>query len=153
MPRVDGSVWRALKRRGQAAHGTTPFAVAATCWAVVLGQHARQDEVMVGAAVHGGRERAALARTVGYLVNTVALRIDLRGSPDVDELFSSCGATVRDALAHSDGMWATVAAATMASATNASATTVAAATTEVTTVATTTANKNDNAASGWLACL
>ena len=112
MPRVDGSVWRALKRRGQAAHGTTPFAVAATCWAVVLGQHARQDEVMVGAAVHGGRERAALARTVGYLVNTVALRIDLRGSPDVDELFSRCGATVRDALAHSDGMWATVAAAT-----------------------------------------
>ena len=40
---------------------------------------------MVGAAVHGGRELAALERTVGYLVNTVALRIDLQGEPTVDE--------------------------------------------------------------------
>nr|QEO74438.1 condensation domain-containing protein [uncultured bacterium] len=88
---------RALARR----HGTTPFAVAVAAFGAVIGRHAAQDDILVGAAA-AGRNRPELEALVGFFVNTLVVRVDLRGDPTVAELLRRVHAHVLDGLAHED---------------------------------------------------
>ncbi|MBP7241272.1 amino acid adenylation domain-containing protein [Amaricoccus sp.] len=67
--------------------GATLFMVALAAFAVVLGRHSGQDEVVVGTPV-AGRSRSELEPLIGLFLNTVVLRIDLAGDPTFRELIA-----------------------------------------------------------------
>lgn len=60
-------------------NGITPYAVLLACYATLLGQECDLDEIAIGTPA-SLRDRASLRHTVGYLVNTVPIRCQLRGS-------------------------------------------------------------------------
>jgi amino acid adenylation domain-containing protein len=63
---------RSLSRQ----HGVTPFMVLLAAWAVLLGRHADQDDVLIGSPV-AGRNRREIEGLIGFFVNTLVLRISL----------------------------------------------------------------------------
>jgi amino acid adenylation domain-containing protein len=87
----------ALARR----HGATLFTTLLAGWAAVLGRLSGQREVVVGtpAANRGRREIEGL---IGFFVNTLALRVDLSGSPSVAELLGRVKERALAAQAHQD---------------------------------------------------
>jgi amino acid adenylation domain-containing protein len=54
-------------------------------WAALLGRLSGQEEVVIGTPV-ANRRRVEIEGLIGFFVNTLALRIDLRGAPRVGEL-------------------------------------------------------------------
>ncbi|HEX3758873.1 MAG TPA: amino acid adenylation domain-containing protein, partial [Kofleriaceae bacterium] len=88
---------RALGRR----HGVTPYMAVLASWAAALGRLANQDEVVIGGPV-AGRDRPETEPLIGFFINTLALRIDLRGDPTVAELLARTRAQVVAAQAHQD---------------------------------------------------
>jgi amino acid adenylation domain-containing protein len=88
---------RALSRR----HGVTLYMTMLASWAAVLARFANQDEVVIGSPV-AGRNRTEIEPLIGFFVNTLALRIDLRGDPTVSELLARTRAQVLDAQLHQD---------------------------------------------------
>ncbi|WP_331876217.1 amino acid adenylation domain-containing protein, partial [Longimicrobium sp.] len=88
---------RALSRR----HGTTLHMTLLAGWGAVLGRLAGQDDVVVGtpSANRGRREIEAL---IGFFVNTLALRIELGGSPSVSDLLRRTKERALEAQHHQD---------------------------------------------------
>jgi amino acid adenylation domain-containing protein len=88
---------RALSRR----HGATLFMTLLAGWATVLGRLSGQDDVVVGtpSANRGGREIEGL---IGFFVNTLALRVDLSGSPTVAQVLARVKERALDAQHHQD---------------------------------------------------
>lgn len=83
------------------ASGTTLFTVLLTGYQALLHRYTGQDDIVVGAPTTG-RARAGFARTVGYLVNPVALRVGHRAADTFRDLLARTDTTVRGALAHAD---------------------------------------------------
>ncbi len=79
----------------------TPFAVYMAAWAALVHRLSGADEVAFGVPV-AGRDRAELQSVVGMFVNTVVVRLDLRGDPPFTELCRRVLGTMLDALDHSD---------------------------------------------------
>ncbi|MFL5383082.1 MAG: non-ribosomal peptide synthase/polyketide synthase, partial [Longimicrobiaceae bacterium] len=73
-----------LKALGQ-RHGTTPFMTLLAGWAALLARLSGQDDVVVGTP-SANRGRAEIEGLIGFFINTLALRVDLSGSPTVAEL-------------------------------------------------------------------
>jgi len=73
-----------LKALGQ-RRGTTLFMTLLAGWAAVLGRLSGQDDVVVGTP-SANRGRAEIEGLIGFFVNTLALRVELSGSPTVAEL-------------------------------------------------------------------
>jgi amino acid adenylation domain-containing protein len=73
-----------LKALGQ-RHGTTTFMTLLAAWAALLARLSGQDDVVVGTP-SANRGRAEIEGLIGFFVNTLALRVDLSGSPTVAEL-------------------------------------------------------------------
>ena len=63
-------------------HGTTLFMTLLAGWAVLLARLSGQQEVVIGTPV-ANRGRAEIEGLIGFFVNTLALRLDLSGSPSV----------------------------------------------------------------------
>ncbi|WNM39240.1 amino acid adenylation domain-containing protein [Micromonospora halotolerans] len=85
-----------------ATSGSTPFTVLLAGWQLLLARLAGVRDLAV-AVPHNGRRGAELAEMIGFFVNTVAIRADLRD--DVrsgHELLSRTRRTLLDALAHAD---------------------------------------------------
>ena len=72
---------KALSRR----HGTTLFMTLLAGWAALLARLSGQQDVVIGTPV-ANRGRAEIEGLIGFFVNTLALRLDLSGSPTVSEL-------------------------------------------------------------------
>ncbi|MET0397259.1 MAG: amino acid adenylation domain-containing protein [Longimicrobiaceae bacterium] len=72
---------RALARRA----GSTPYAVLAAAFGTVLGRWADQDDLLLG-SVLSIRSRPELEGVVGFLANTLPLRVRLEGDPTAREL-------------------------------------------------------------------
>ncbi|HEX9937850.1 MAG TPA: amino acid adenylation domain-containing protein, partial [Longimicrobium sp.] len=72
---------RSLSQR----HGTTLFMTLLAGWAAVLSRLSGQADVVVGTPT-ANRGRAEIEGLIGFFVNTLALRVDLSGSPTVAEL-------------------------------------------------------------------
>ncbi|HEV2887973.1 MAG TPA: amino acid adenylation domain-containing protein, partial [Jatrophihabitans sp.] len=88
---------RALSRRS----GCTLFMTVLAGWALVLNRLSGQDEVVIGTPT-ANRRRAELEALIGFFVNTLALRIDLAGSPTGTELLDRVRAVTLAALEHQD---------------------------------------------------
>ena len=67
---------KGLSRR----HGTTLFMTLLAGWAALLGRLSGQEEVVIGTPV-ANRRRVEIEGLIGFFVNTLALRMDLRGGP------------------------------------------------------------------------
>ncbi|KOV78015.1 hypothetical protein ADL03_40895 [Nocardia sp. NRRL S-836] len=92
---VDG-----MRRLGE-AEGATLYMVLATAWAVVLSRWADRADVVWGTAI-AARTRTELEGLVGFFVNTLALRVDVRAPMTFRELLGRVRRTCLDAYAHQD---------------------------------------------------
>ncbi|HWW19888.1 MAG TPA: amino acid adenylation domain-containing protein, partial [Steroidobacteraceae bacterium] len=72
---------RALSRR----QGTTLFMTVLTAWALVLSRLSGQQDLVIGVP-SANRARKEIEGLIGFFVNTLALRIDLSGSPTLEQL-------------------------------------------------------------------
>src|SRR5262249_6000507 len=88
---------KALSRR----HGTTLFMTLLGSWAVLLGRLSGQPEVVIGTPV-ANRGRREIEKLIGFFVNTLALRVDVSGSPRVGELLDRMKVQVIAAQQHQD---------------------------------------------------
>ena len=70
-------------------------------WAVLLARLSGQQDVVVGSPV-ANRGQMETEKLIGFFVNTLALRIDLSGSPTVRELLARTKKTTLDAQRHQD---------------------------------------------------
>ncbi|WP_420127866.1 amino acid adenylation domain-containing protein [Longimicrobium sp.] len=82
-------------------HGATLFMTLLAGWAALLGRLAGQDDVVVGTPT-ANRGRAEIEGLIGLFVNTLALRVDLSGSPTVAELLGRVKARALEAQANQD---------------------------------------------------
>jgi amino acid adenylation domain-containing protein/non-ribosomal peptide synthase protein (TIGR01720 family) len=95
-PALSAAV-RGLCRR----QGATPFMALLAAWAVLLGRHAGQEDVLVGTPV-AGRNRWEIEGLIGFFVNMLVLRTDLSGAPSFGELLGRVRGSSIQAFAHQD---------------------------------------------------
>lgn len=95
-PEVVASL-RALARE----QGATLFMGVLAAFSVLLGRYSGQDEVVIGSPV-AGRTRIETEGVIGFFVNTIVLRCDLRGNPGFRELLARTRDRATRAYAHQD---------------------------------------------------
>ena len=88
---------KALSRRQE----TTLFMTVLAGWAVVLGWLSGREDVVIGTPT-ANRGRQEIEGLIGFFVNTLALRVDLSGTPTVAELLARVKRRVLDAQHHQD---------------------------------------------------
>ena len=88
---------KALSRR----HGATIYMTLLAGWAALLSRLSGQEEVVIGSPV-ANRMRAEIEPLIGFFVNTLALRIDLSGSPSVVELLERVKERTLEGQQHQD---------------------------------------------------
>ena len=81
------------------AEGATPFMALLAAFQGLLGLYSDQDEVLVGFPV-SGRDRPETAPVIGFLLNMLLLRTDLRGAPTFRELLGRVREGCRGAYEH-----------------------------------------------------
>ncbi|HUC56860.1 MAG TPA: amino acid adenylation domain-containing protein [Streptosporangiaceae bacterium] len=89
-----------LRELGQ-AHGTTLFVVLMAGLLALLHRYTGQDDLVVG-TVTANRSRPELAPLIGYLVNTLPIRVNLSADPPFGELLTRVHAAVIGAYAHQE---------------------------------------------------
>jgi amino acid adenylation domain-containing protein/non-ribosomal peptide synthase protein (TIGR01720 family) len=82
-----------------AREGVTLFMVGLAAFAVLLSRHTDEDDVLIGTAT-SGRDHTGTTELIGFFVNTVVLRIDLRGRPDFGTLLARVRAVCAAAYDH-----------------------------------------------------
>ncbi|GAA3971260.1 hypothetical protein GCM10023085_61820 [Actinomadura viridis] len=101
-PRFEVPADAAGRVRGLAAReGVTLFTVMLAAFEVLLSHWSEQDDFCVGSGIANRRWRQ-LERMFGMVINTVALRADLRGDPTFRELLARTRSAVLGAHAHQD---------------------------------------------------
>jgi amino acid adenylation domain-containing protein len=98
--RIDAATTQALKRLS-AEHGTTLFMTVLAAWSAVLARLSGQHDVVIGTP-SANRHHTQIEPLIGFFVNTLALRVDLSGAPDIAELLARVRRTTLDAQAHQD---------------------------------------------------
>jgi amino acid adenylation domain-containing protein/non-ribosomal peptide synthase protein (TIGR01720 family) len=81
--------------------GATPFMLLLAALQALLARHTGQDDLVVGLSI-AHRQRAELEPLIGFFVNLLALRADLRADPPFQEMLAQARETALDALAHQD---------------------------------------------------
>jgi amino acid adenylation domain-containing protein len=85
--------------------GATPFMVLMAAWAVLLGRHAGQEDVLLGTPI-AGRNHREIEELIGFFVNTLVLRVEWTagsgGAPGFDELLGRVRRTALDAFSNQD---------------------------------------------------
>ncbi|MGC7101695.1 amino acid adenylation domain-containing protein [Amycolatopsis lurida] len=84
---------RELARAGDA----TPFMVLLTAFQCLLARYTGQDDVTVGTVV-SGRSHPELEGLLGYVMNTLALRMRITGEPSFEDMLARNRVTVLEAL-------------------------------------------------------
>ncbi|PVE12166.1 non-ribosomal peptide synthetase [Streptomyces scopuliridis] len=97
---LDEELTAALKALAQ-RHGTTLYSTLLTGWSVLLSRLTGQSDIVVGAPT-ANRRRGDVAGLMGFFVNTLALRVDLSGSPTGADMLGRVRSTLRGALDHVD---------------------------------------------------
>ena len=80
----DAPLTAGLKALSQ-RHGVTLHMTLLAAWAVLLGRLSGQRDIVIGTPV-ANRRQLETEKLIGFFVNTLALRVDLSGSPTVREL-------------------------------------------------------------------
>ncbi|AHF67797.1 hypothetical protein PCH70_26440 [Pseudomonas cichorii JBC1] len=96
----DEDLTQALKTLGQ-RHGTTLYMTVMSAWAALLSRLCGQDEVVIGSPM-ANRTRAEVEPLIGFFVNTLAIRVDTSGQPDVGSLLARVKAQTLAAQRHQD---------------------------------------------------
>jgi non-ribosomal peptide synthetase component F len=81
--------------------GTTLFMTVLSGWMGVLGRLARQEDVVVGTPV-ANRGHAQVEGLIGFFVNALALRVEVRGGLTVRELLERVKGSALEAQQHQD---------------------------------------------------
>lgn len=81
--------------------GATLFMVLLAAFDVLLGRYSGQDDIVVGTPV-AERTRPETAGLIGFLLNTVCIRINLKGDPDFLTLLERVRQTAVNAYAHQE---------------------------------------------------
>ncbi|HEX8693688.1 MAG TPA: amino acid adenylation domain-containing protein, partial [Longimicrobium sp.] len=97
---LDEALTAGLKALGR-RHGTTLFMTLLAGWATVLGRLSGQRDVVVGTPT-ANRGRREIEGLIGFFVNTLAVRVDLSGSPTVAELLERVKARALEAQQNQD---------------------------------------------------
>jgi amino acid adenylation domain-containing protein len=84
---------RALARREK----MTFFMVMSTAYAILLSHYCRQEDLVIGIPL-ANRPRKELEHVLGYFVNMLPLRVDLRGNPDLSQLLHRIRQGTLDAI-------------------------------------------------------
>ncbi|WKB55699.1 non-ribosomal peptide synthetase [Eleftheria terrae] len=82
-------------------HGCTLFMTLLAGWALVLERLSGQQDLVIGTPV-ANRGRAELEPLIGFFVNTLAMRLDLSGTPTVAELLQRVRGRAMEAQQHQD---------------------------------------------------
>ena len=80
---------------------TTLFMTLLGAWAAVLSRLSRQQDLVIGVPITN-RGRPGTEGLIGFFLNTLALRVELRNEPSVAELLGRVRATVLAAQDHQD---------------------------------------------------
>ena len=80
---------KGLSRR----HGTTLYMTLLAGWGALLSRLSGQQDIVTGTPV-ANRRRIEIEGLIGFFVNTLALRLDLTGSPTVGHLLERVKAQV-----------------------------------------------------------
>ena len=97
---LDTEITRALKSLSQ-EQGTTLFMTVLAAWGAVLSRLAGQEDLIIGTP-SANRSHREIEPLIGFFVNTLALRLDLSGGPDVRQLLERVRHSVLAAQAHQD---------------------------------------------------
>ncbi len=97
---LDSELTMSLKRLSEQQE-TTLFMTLLSAWVIVLSRLSGQDDVVIGIP-SAGRNRQEVESLIGFFVNTLALRIDLSGAPNVVELLARVQQTALMAQEHQD---------------------------------------------------
>ncbi|MFF2845984.1 amino acid adenylation domain-containing protein [Streptomyces sp. NPDC058001] len=82
-------------------HRTTHFVTLLSAFAVLLSQYSGQDKVVIGIPV-AGRGRIETEPMIGFLVNTIALCVDLSGDPDFSDVLKQVRWRLLEAQSHQE---------------------------------------------------
>ncbi|MDP8242504.1 MAG: condensation domain-containing protein [Candidatus Hinthialibacter antarcticus] len=82
-------------------YGATPFMVYLAAYAVLLARYSCQEEIVIAAPI-ANRNRKELEPLIGFFVNTLLLKLDLRGNPTFEALIQRAQSVSSDAYAHQD---------------------------------------------------
>lgn len=97
---LDAETTAALRSLAR-QHGATLFVAVLTGWAILLSRLSGSTDIVVGSPVANRRGPTA-AGLIGFLVNSLALRVDLAGAPTAAEALARARSAVRDALKYQD---------------------------------------------------
>ncbi|HLL48435.1 MAG TPA: condensation domain-containing protein, partial [Longimicrobiaceae bacterium] len=97
---LEAELTAGLKALGRGA-GTTPFMTLLGGWAALLGRLTGQEDLVVGTPT-ANRGRREVEGLIGFFVNTLALRVELSGSPTVGELLGRVKERALGAQQHQD---------------------------------------------------
>lgn len=98
--RLDEALTRNLKSLAQSQDSTLYMTLLAA-FAVLLGRHTGQRDVLVGSPA-SGRSSAVFSDTIGYFVNPIVTRTKLSGKMTFTELLAQVRQVVLQAFAHQD---------------------------------------------------
>jgi amino acid adenylation domain-containing protein len=97
---IPGGTARALLELGRST-GATAFMTLLAAHTALMARYSGEQDLVIGTPV-AGRTRPELENLVGYLSNTVALRLDLRADPSFAELLETVRETCLEAFARQD---------------------------------------------------
>jgi len=97
---LDAALTGKLKALSQ-RRGLTLFMTLLTGWALVLSRLSGQDDLVIGTP-SANRTRSEVEGLIGCFVNTLALRVDLSGSPTVSQVLDRVRALTLEAQDHQD---------------------------------------------------
>ncbi|KER01778.1 non-ribosomal peptide synthetase [Photorhabdus temperata] len=97
---LDAELTQSLKRLSE-QQGVTLFMTLLSAWATVLSHLSGQEDLVIGTP-SAGRSRQEVESLIGFFINTLALRIDLSGAPNVIELLARVRQTALAAQMHQD---------------------------------------------------
>ncbi|MFD5828642.1 amino acid adenylation domain-containing protein [Lentzea sp. NPDC060358] len=81
-------------------HGVTLYSTILTCWFLLLSRLSGQDDIVVGVPTANRGAGGAHPDTLGFFVNTLAVRADVGGSPTGAVLLKQVRAALRGAIDH-----------------------------------------------------
>ncbi|MGK3208856.1 non-ribosomal peptide synthetase [Amycolatopsis sp. MEPSY49] len=81
-------------------HGVTLYSTILTCWFILLSRLSAQTDIVVGVPTANRGAGGEYPDTIGFFVNTLAVRAELAGSPTGAALLKQVRAALRGAIDH-----------------------------------------------------
>ncbi len=88
-------------REAARAEGATPFMACLAGFGVLIGKYARTDQFLVGVPA-AGRNTTGSDALIGLFINSMVMRLDLRGDPTFSALVARVRAAGLGAMSHQD---------------------------------------------------